>query len=135
MLIVKCIVSVLGLAGLGMIAMSCKLVALDPELSDIAGAVIDGAGIPRVPFLGVLGAAKVLMVASEWGCGPFPKWLARLGLIVCCLCAAVGHSSLGHSTLPPLIMLALVGVLFACDAATLSREATASFAYEYGKED
>lgn len=135
--ILKCLITPIGIAGCGMIALGSGIARFDPELGDIADAVVpfEYLGIPRLPFFGLLGAMKVLAVSSEWGYGPFPKWFARIGLMLCCLCAGIGHTVVGKSAVPPLIFLTLIACLFAFDAREISRKGTASFEYDYPKKD
>jgi len=132
---IKCCVSLQGVAGFGMLLQGLGALPVDPDLAAIAGASVDCMNIPHQPFFVALGTFKITAVASQWGYGPLPQWLARLGLMTSCVCAAFGHQSTGQSTVPPFVMLSLVAALFALDAAELSDKTVDSMEYDYIKQE
>lgn len=88
--ILKGLCSGSALAGLGMTCMSLGVIPVDEGLEGVAQVFI-GDMIPTRLFLGILGPAKLLGVASLWGYGPLPKTVGLVGLAMSAFCGAIGH--------------------------------------------
>mmetsp|Transcript_13311 Transcript_13311/g.27963 ORF Transcript_13311/g.27963 Transcript_13311/m.27963 type:complete len:130 (-) Transcript_13311:2727-3116(-) len=113
--IVKALLSPSIVPGTFFTLIGLGLVPMDDGTLSVAAPFINPLGIPIRPFLLVLGPCKIMGALSLWGIGPMPEWFARGGLALSAACAAYGHSAIGESMVPGIMVIGLIGCLYALD--------------------
>lgn len=114
-LVLKGVVTMPVLAGLGMLAMGLGAIEVDPKMAAVASVYADPLGLPLLPFIAAGGFTKVTAALALWGLVPaLSKDLACLGLAVPAALAVYGHwvAEGPEAAVPPAIYLCLLGAYY-----------------------